>query len=204
MEQKTSYYLERLALEQVVKEYSARGYKVQIDVQINNLRVDAIATKDNEKIIIEVKSGEVSDSASAAMRKIKEYAAAQPNTRFKLIVATPPKDKTLEIDWIASSLEKDITNNPVDDLEQLSTHTRISEVSDIEIDGFIWNGELITVSGSGMVTVSLQYGSEADQEDGDKDIEETFSFEFEAIFNEEKDVEDRLEFKVDTTGFYEE
>ena len=205
MEQKTSYYLEQLALDQVVKEYIARGYKVQTEVKVNNnLRVDAIATKMGETIIIEVKSGKVSKNTIAAMKEIKKYATTQPNTRFKLVVATPPKDKVLEVDWIATALEEHITNNPTNDLDTLSTHTRIIEVCDIEIDEFIWNEELITASGTGMVTVSLQYGSNSDQEAGYKDTAETFSFKFDAVFNEEKNIEELNEFQVDTTEFYEE
>ncbi|MCK5583979.1 MAG: hypothetical protein KAI33_09315, partial [Elusimicrobiales bacterium] len=67
-----------------------------------------------------------------------------------------------------------------------------------------WNEELITASGTGMVTVSLQYGSNSDQEAGYKDTAETFSFKFDAVFNEEKNIEELNEFQVDTTEFYEE
>lgn len=202
MRHEAGFYLEQFALDRIVKEYVARGYAVKTNVRVKDFIVDAIASKGNEKIYFEIKSGKVSAHAIAAMQRLQKYVAEQTNARFKYVVATPPKDILVDIDWIAEAIEKHITDNPVEELDTLSTHTRILEVADIDIDSLIWHQETIVASGSGMVTVSLQYGSDSDQEPGDKDIEEIFPFDFEAVFGEEKNIEEMVEFKADTTRFH--
>ena len=48
---------EKSALEQIADDYRDKGYKVDADVREGPFRVDLVATKGDEKIFIELKTG---------------------------------------------------------------------------------------------------------------------------------------------------
>ena len=47
-------YYEKAAIEQVAEQYKSKGYYVKKEARIGNYRVDLLAEKDEEKIVIEV------------------------------------------------------------------------------------------------------------------------------------------------------
>ena len=210
MEIKRKYfakYLHDIAIEQIAEEYIEKGYKVSRETKLGKYQADLVAEKNNEKIVIEVKSGELSPKRKAELAELADYVRNQGNYKFLVAVATAPKEKKLEIDEIESLLTEELIADLPSDLDELSTHTRIEEVGDIDIDEITITGENILVSGDGVVSVELQYGSDHDQVKGDgQTLNDSFPFEFEITlkYNDKGklviDEVDRLE--VDTSSFY--
>lgn len=210
MEIKRKYfarYLHDIAIEQIAAEYTEKGYKVSRETKLGKYQADLIAEKNNEKIVIEVKSGELSQKRKAELTELADYVRKQGNYKFLVAVATAPKEKKLEIDEIERLLTDEFIADFPSDLDELSTHTRIEEVSDIDIDEIAIRGERIFVVGDGVVSVELQYGSDNDQERGDgQTLNDSFPFEFEVTlkYNDKGklviDEVDKLD--VDTSSFY--
>jgi very-short-patch-repair endonuclease len=210
MEIKRKYfarYLHDIAIEQIAEEYRQKGYKVSTESKIGKYQADLIAEKKDEKIVIEVKSGELTRERKERMTDLANYVRSQGNYKFIIAVATTPKDKKLEIEGIEHLLTEEMITNLPSELDELSTHTRIEEVTDIDIDEIEIRGANIFVAGDGVVSVELQYGSDNEQTTGDGQImDDSFPFEFELTlkYNEKNKLQidevDKLD--VDTSSFY--
>ncbi len=166
MEIKRQYlqkYLHKIAMEQVISEYTEKGYDVKTKEKIGNFEADIIARKNSETLIIEIKTGRLSNQRKEKISGIADYIRTQENYKLIIIVATPPKEKKLEITEIEQLLSDYFLDNTPDDLDTLSTHTRLECVSDVDIDEISIEGKYIAAKGSGAFEVELQFGSDSDQ-----------------------------------------
>lgn len=209
MEIKKKYYLKYLheiAIEQLIEEYSSKGYKITKEKEIGNFRADLFVEKENEKIIIEVKTSKLTPSFREKMKEISKIANSR-GYKFFIVNANPPENKKISIDGI----EEIFTNYLIDDLpselDSLSTHTRLDEVLNVEIDKIDIENNLINIIGSGVVSVNLQYGSDYDQ---DTDIGNNFNDRYPFTFNvtlkvnnSKLAIEDIDLLDIDTSSFYE-
>jgi len=88
-------------------------------------------------------------------------------------------------------------------LDSLSTHTRIEEVSDVDIESIHFTRDYILAYGTGAVSVSLQYGSDGDLDRGDGvESNDSFPFTFTARLNPNGTILELQDFEVDTSSFY--
>lgn len=201
-------YLHDIAIEQIAEEYQEKGYTVSKEEQLGKKYIaDLIARKGNETIVVEVKSGKMSPERKQKITDLANYVREQGNYKFLVVIATPPKEKKLEI----ADIEELLTENMIEDfpreLDELSTHTRLVEITDVEIDEISIDGTSIFVSGDGVVSVELQFGSDGDQHSGNGfKYEDSFPFDFEIIL--EYDAEHKLKIvdvdklKIDTSSYY--
>lgn len=211
MEIKKKYlqkYLHRIAIEQIVEEYRQKGYIVSEEEKVGKYQADIIARKKNEIIVIEVKSGKMTPKKKEAITGIGNYVRNQGNYKFLVVIATPPREKKLEIDNIEHMLTQIMLEELPDELDQLSTHTMLDEVSDIDIDEISIDGKSILVKGNGVVNVELQMGSDGDQKRGDGfKSSDNFPFDFDITleYNDNHELQiievDKLD--IDTSSFYE-
>lgn len=200
-------YLHEIAIEQLVEEYFQKGYNVTKEGQIGNYRADLIAKKGDETIVIEVKSGKMTPDKKETIRQLGNFIRSQGNYKFFIVVATPPKEKKLEIAEIESLLFNALINRLPSELDELSTHTRIDEITEIDIDEISINGHAIFVKGDGVVSVELQIGSDGDLVRGDGlESHESFPFDFEITLeynvNKGLEISEVDKFYVDTSSFY--
>jgi Holliday junction resolvase len=199
-------YLHSIALEQIVEEYEQKGYKVSKEERFGNYRADITARKENETIVIEIKSGKMTTEKKEAIKGIGNFVRDQPNFKFLVVIATPPKEKKLEIGEIEELLTQFMQVDLPSELDELSTHTRLEEVTDVDIDEINIEGKSIFVKGGGVVNVELQFGSDGDQsrQDGFK-TNENFPFNYEITLgyneNNELQITDIGKLEVDTSSF---
>ncbi|HEY5751240.1 MAG TPA: hypothetical protein VIU12_34495 [Chryseolinea sp.] len=116
-------------------------------------------------------------------------------------------ENRIQIFGVEALLEGCLNMNFPSELSELSTHTRLEEVSDIDINWLTIDQCVIHTVGNGLVRVELQYGSDGDQlrDDGEKFYENyPFGFDISLKYNETGDLEiesiGRL--IVDTSSFY--
>lgn len=211
MEIKKQYlqkYLHSIAIEQIADEYTQLGYVVSKEERLESFQADLIARKGGETIVIEVKSGKMTPQKKKAIIEIGNYVRNQGDYKFLVVIATPPKEKKLKVIDIEQLLFDYFSTNFPDELDSLSTHTILENITDIDIDEISINRESIFVKGNGVVEIELQYGSDGDQcrGDGYKNHDNyPFKFAITLEYDEKyklkiKDVE---ELEVDTSWFYE-
>jgi hypothetical protein len=105
-------------------------------------------------------------------------------------------------------LEHNILENFPSELDELSSHTRLNEVTDLAFENIALEGDTIFIKGSGELGVELQCGSDNDQARGDGvKINDNFPFDFELIleYNDEKklQISEVKKLKIDTSSFFE-
>ena len=99
-------------------------------------------------------------------------------------------------------------NNFPHELDEVSTHTSLEQISDVDIDEILIEGKKIFLKGDGIISVELQFGSAGDQSSGDGVINgDSFPFDFHAVLehnDEEGFVITEVEnLEVDTSSYYE-
>lgn len=195
---------EKAAIDQIADDYKEKGYSIKKDVIVGPYRVDLVAHKDNETIYIEVKSRELSSSSKRRIKEMTDYFKSVPNAKFIVAISRYPEQKKIEFDELESILFDYFTVEFPSELDALSTHTRMDSVCDVTINSIeVGRGEIV-VSCNGSVSVSLQYGSDSEQED-DELFVMSFPFEFEGTLKYEDDsyqIIDCKTLEVDTDAFY--
>lgn len=202
-----SKYLHDIAIEQIAEEYTLKGYVVTKEEQLGKFRADLIARKGNEQIVIEVKAGKMSSTTKEKLAGLADYISNLGGYKFLVVVATPPKEKKLNIDSIEQLISDYMHSHLPSELDELSTHTRPDEIADIDIDEISISGESIFVKGYGVVSINLQFGSDGDQDKGDGLIGyDNFPFEFKMTleYNDRKVlvIKEVDKLKVDTSSYY--
>ena len=211
MEIKKKYlgkYLHDIAIEQIAEDYIQKGYEVNKEEKLGKFQADIVARKGDDQIVIEVKAGKMTPDRKQKIAGIADYVRGLGNYKFLIVIATPPKEKKLEIEDVEILITNYIHNDLPSDLDELSSHTRPDEVFDIDIDEINISGENIFVKGDGVVSIELQFGSDGDQDKGDGlKLYDNFPFDFEITlaYNSKRKLEiievDR--FDVDTSAYYE-
>jgi len=196
-------YLELTKIEEIASEMINKGYNISKDHKISNLSYDLLAEKNGEKIFIEVKSGKALQNHRDRIKQMASTAKKIENAVFKLVVVNPPRTKSIEIENIENILYECFIEKLPSELDQLSTHTLVSGLSNVEITDVSINSEKILVSGEGLVEVNLQYGSRSDQDEEDEFYYETFPFDFNVFLSLELNLLECESLSVDTSSFYE-
>jgi Holliday junction resolvase len=201
-------YLHELATEQLVETYTQKGYTVSRDAQIGAYQADLVAKKDAEVIVIEVKTGKMTPEKRRRITEIADTVRQQPNHRFLVVIATEPREKKLEIEPIRFLIEAQMQADIPDELDQLSTHTRVEEVTDVDIHEILIHAQSITAKGVGVVSVTLQFGSDSEHGAGMPDLTESFSFKFDLELAYGPDMALQIAqvrtLEVDTSSYYDE
>jgi hypothetical protein len=191
------------AIEETAAKYAAQGYEVLREAVIGDIRADLLVRKGSELIVIEFKIGNWSNQRSDEVRRIRNEVVHNLGGKFNLIVITPPKEKDIEIDGIEDILYN-IFLEDMEELDELSTHTHIEEVSDVMITSVIIDQNQTQVKGTGTVSVELNWGSNSDREnDNGATASDSFPFDFSIVLDRELKLVEIEEFKVDTSSYYE-
>jgi hypothetical protein len=211
MEIKDKYlnrYFHDIAMEQLYDEYTQMGYIVHKNHRIGSYEADIIAEKDNEKIVIEIKSGRMTPDKKQRLADLANYVRSQGDYKFMVVVPTPPQKKQLEVENIEQLLLTDIIHNLPNELDQLSTHTSPDEVYEVDIDEIKIDEDSIFIKGDGTISVNLDYGSDSDDLIADGyAASDSFPFSFTAKLTYDErtkkfEIED-ADINVDTSSFYE-
>jgi hypothetical protein len=196
-------YLHEMAVDQLAADYTQRGYQVAPKEQIGSYQPDLVVRRDNEIIIFEVKTGPLNPELRQKLAAFSDYVKAKPNYRFRVVFATPPRTKTIEIDSLAEALTSYFLQaDTPESLLALSSDTLIEDVVGLEISRITVSptGEL-ELTGTGVFEVRLRYGGS----DG-FETEDAYPFEFNAVlFHNGKSwqIAELMRCEVDTSSFYE-
>lgn len=195
-------YLHDMAIDQLVADYQDKGYQVEIGKKIGDYEADLVATKGDEVIVFEVKTGRMNPQMHSRLTQIGDYVRNRKNHKFLVVVATPPKRKKIEIPNLDQILFDYLVDNFPNELDELSTHTRIRWVDGATVDELTVreDGSLL-VKGNAEVEVELTYGSGDDQSTTDDYFPFTFELILDHNVNHELTVKDGLSINIDVSSF---
>lgn len=200
-------YIDKVAIEQIADEYRSKGYQISIEEKIGKHYADLVARKNEETIVIEVKSGKMSPEKRKAIVEIGNYVKSAGNYKFLVVMVTPPQKKKLEVYNIHQLLAQHITDTPPKELMTLSTQTRIDGVADVTVDELTVRADgTIFAKGNGVIAVQLQFGSALDRRiDMGDTSEDNFPFDFEVELrqndNKELSIAKVQKLSVDTSSY---
>lgn len=199
----TAYYgvLER---NHGIREANALQLLLPLGIDIDALDAAWLATVDS----FGMRRGEAAHSSAASLT-LKH--PPDPKTEFDTVQQIVDGLKVLDeiLDWsggvpsisvdgLEQALLSHLLEHIPDELDQLSTHTMIDDVVDLDVDEISVRPGAIKVNGSGVIEVTLQYGGGGEM-DGTGD---SYPFTFEAELGPELEVHAAV-VEVDTTSFYE-
>ena len=168
---------EKAAIEQIADDYREKGYAVKTDVKVGEFRVDIAASKNGLTSYIEVKTGKENPDAKRRIKAMADYFKTIPDAKFLLIVSRYPEPKKIVFNDIEQVLY-DFFIESHTDLDSLSTHTRVNDISDVSIDEIRIQREFFSIVCNGMVGATMQYGADSEQEPGDDPVCMSFPFRF--------------------------
>ncbi|MBF0553904.1 MAG: hypothetical protein HQK96_05020 [Nitrospirae bacterium] len=203
----TTKYLHDIVIAQLYDEYKAKGYSVTKETMIGGYQADLVAQKNGETLVFEVTTGSLTQKGKERLRSLSTYVNSQEGHKFKFIYSAPPRERTIDIANIEEILTSEMENNIPDELDKLSTHTRIEEIYDIDIAEIdIGKDGTISLKGTGTVSVELQNGSDSDNI---KDMGHITFYSFPFTFSSKLEHKNRkldtknLKIKIDTSKYYE-
>lgn len=154
-------YLAKAAVDQLAEDYSRKGFEVSRDAELGDAKADLIAKKGDELIVFEVKSGKWTVEEREAVKRLRNQ-AVRDRGRFVLVLAQQPSGKLVEIEGLEDLLAEVVEDRCQSELSELSTHTRIAGVADVDLASVTIGTETIEVRGSASVEIELQFGSNSD------------------------------------------
>jgi len=174
MEIKTQYlqpYFEKIVLDQISEEYRQKGYKVYTEKQIGAFRADLFAEKDNEALIIEIKTGKMNPERKDYLKNFANY-VRKLNYKFLVVFANPPKEKRFEIENLPNLLTDYFVENSLPaEITNISNYKKVDGVTDIDIDAISIQKGFISLVGTGVLRVEIGFQ--------DYSIKDGISFDFE-------------------------
>jgi hypothetical protein len=198
-------HLTEAYIDQIINDYKNKGYEIFRDYKINEkFHADLMIKSSSEMIVFEFKTGQLTKHKKQQIKEIKKYIDDIPNSKFQLVLINPPIDKEIYVEDLENIIDEYFSTNELpDELDVLSTHTRIEGVSNIEFESINVLKNCIELSGSGFVEVSLQYGSDGDVKRGEGgEQDDNYPFTFSIQLNHSMEIED-FNYEIDTSDFYE-
>ncbi|RYF67813.1 MAG: hypothetical protein EOO39_20540 [Cytophagaceae bacterium] len=191
-----------IAVEQLMADYQAKGYQVAREEKIGNYRADLVARKADEVVVFEVKVGKMTPQKRAQIAGLGDYVKAQKNYKFLVVVATPPKPKKIDIPNLDEILYKYLVEDFPDELDSLSTRTRIENVVDTTVDELtVLEEGGFEAKGNGTVEVELQYGPTNDASLSDDSFPFTFEIKLKQNDQNELILDEVIQLHVDTSSW---
>jgi Holliday junction resolvase len=157
-------YMHEIAIDQIADEYLQKGYEITKEENLGDFRADLIARKGDEQIVIEVKTGKLSSLRKQELAGLANYVRSKNGYKFLVAVATPPQNKKIDIEGLEQMITNYIHSDLPSELDELSTHTRLDEVTDVNIDKIQISENSFFIEGEGVISVELQFGSDVDQD----------------------------------------
>ena len=204
MTQQPSYlrFLEAAKQAETAEALTADGFSVVQELRVGDTQFDLVAEKGSQKLAYEFKAGRSSKTSRDSLQRLQEV-AAQQGWQFRIVVVNPPPRVHVEVDRLQQHLLEYLMDRVPAELDQLSTHTRICGLSDVEISDLRMTQGEIRVSGTGSIDVQLQYGSGSDQDSGEgAKLYDSYPLRFTATLESTGEFRS-VELTVDTSSFYE-
>ena len=194
-------YMEKAAIEEYAANLRNQGYEVEIGKPLNSVTADLVATRDGLLTVYAFKSGPWSQDQVARGMALREYALGKGG-KFKLVWVNPYREVGIHVDGLEDILSDEISGN-LGTLDELSTHTYVDEVSDLQVHNLEITADGISVEGEAVVYVELNYGSESDRDSGNGAVTyDSFPFQFSVKLDSELKPTTVPKISIDTSSFY--
>ena len=189
-------YLREAAIVEIGEKYRNNGFRIMNEVGVGNIVIDMVAEKSDQKIFFEFKVRKDNRKSREELLEVKKL-AAQEGAEYHLVYITPPPEVAVEIydidDKIRDYLEQYIPAG----IQKLAPQSNIEEARDVEIDTISIEPNCITIKGTCLLVVSLQF-SYGDISEGQ--VEDTFVTSFNAKLDAELNIIS-LDADVDTSSW---
>jgi hypothetical protein len=199
-------YYYHAVIDQLKEEYKKKGYKVTTEERLANsdFRADMVVRKGDVMIILEIKTGMINSAAKKQIREMSDVIKRQyPNAKFRLVAVNYPDEFAINVENIDEIITDYFLKNPIpSELDELSPHTTINEVTDVLINNINIAPGIITITCEGNIYANLEY----DKHEDDVSFNMSFPFKMRASLGIEDDgyvVDDIEALKIDTSEFYE-
>lgn len=178
-------------IKQKAEELIRDGYRL-----IPDSPFDLLVEKNGHKRVYEFKYRN-GDRRTLKLEEIRKRAEKE-GAEFIVVYMLRPNRDSIEFDDLGELIMEYFTDNFPSDLDELSSHTRLSEVYVEAITDISLTERDITIKGEASVTVSLQYGSDREQEEDEEEECMTFPMDFEASMNWNREITD-MDYEIDTS-----
>lgn len=197
-------YLHDIALDQLAADYKANDYVVTKEEKLDQLyEADLVARKGDEVIVVEVKTGRMTATKRKRLTELGDYVRAK-SYKFLVVIATPPRPKKIDIPNLNQLLFNYLIDHFPSTLDTLSSRTHITDVSGSHADEVtVRENGSITVTGSGVVEVSLNHGTQSDSAESTDNFPFTFDVLLNRAASKELVIEEMKNLAIDTSDFYE-
>jgi len=199
-------YYYQAVIDQLKEEYKKKGYKVTTEERLANsdFLADMVARKGDAMIILEIKTGMINSVAKQQIREKSDVIKREyPDAKFRLIAVNYPDESAINIENIDEIITDFFLSNPIpSELDELSSHTTIDEVTDVLINNVDIVPGIISITCEGNIGANLDY----DNREDDASFDMSFPFKMRASLRMEDDrfvIEDVEALKIDTSEFYE-
>lgn len=170
--------IEHTAIQKISNELLRKGFVVNSKKTFltdTKMSFDLYAEKGEDKRIYELKIGKNKIRKSDFEKLQKE--ARRLGAKLYIIYLEVPRSKEIEFEGLEQIIYEDLISDFPSEIDSLSTHSTIVDVSDIEIDSINISNEIAKLNGSGKMYIHLQFGSRSDFRNGDA-IEDDISADF--------------------------
>ena len=192
-------YLEEAKREEVADNLRSKGFVVETEKQVGDVRFDLFAHKGNQGLVYEFKSAGSKRLSRDALLRLQN-SAKNSGYEFHMVIVNPPPRVNIEIPKLRKELlDYMINENFPNELNSLSSNTLIDNVVDVEISDIRLDDSGLHVEGTGPVDFTLQYGGSADSTSSS----DAYPFEFSAALNPDATLASVERLDVDTSSFYE-
>ncbi len=121
-------YLEKAKIEELEREWKAKGYQVFREELVGDLKADLVAKRNGETVVLEVKTASSLARYRDIIGQLARAAAEQPDTTFHLVITNPPRSKSIEVEGLADRLINHLAHELPNELDVLSTHTLVESI----------------------------------------------------------------------------
>ena len=197
-------YWMQAAIEETCRQFLEQGYAVETDARLGEHQADLVARRGKQIIVSQFKSASWAPGKDKAVAALREYVIKHLKAQFQLVWAAPPAERVIEIEGLEEQLCEHLMDSLPSELDELSTHTQIEAVSDVDVSSIILRSDTTEVHGTALVEVQLIYGSDSDREDdGGAESSDSFPFRFVLELDGDRKIGKVEELAVDTSDFYE-
>lgn len=195
-------YLEAAKVEELTRELTEQGYAVSVPPAAGAAEgVDLIAVKDGRHIAYQVKALPRLRELASELSRVRDTARERGFDEVRLVIVNPPRERSVEVEGLEHALRDYLIHGPPPhELDALSSHTRIDDLHDVDIESLTADAKGLHVSGQAVVSVELTWGG-GEEADGVTATAE-FPLRFDLSLDRDMKIRDVNQVSVDTSGFY--
>lgn len=152
-------YWYQIVADQIADEYRQKEYTIYREYQVDDIRADLYAVKEDHKVIIEIVTSEKSNDQIIHLYR----AAQQSDCEFRIVSTNyTPFDSVIVFDEFEESFVEYLNCQNPGEFGEFATHSRVDDLRDYELQSISVNGSTITVKGRCVAQLDTWFDNEND------------------------------------------